>query len=147
MGRFKLGNLSVTNRATNIERLVAATEWGLEDSRAAWLRALALSEREADRYPSGELVMAKAELRSESRAYLESWYDSMFDEASPTAKTIDIRNQPEELWKDLVYMNEGIFAQGPDPLDGFVIMIPSLRADDAPLVLSPQLDGWGVPSE
>lgn len=137
----------MTNRATNIDRLAAATEWGLDDSRAAWVRALDLSDRvAANRYPSSELVTAKAELRAESRAYLESWYDSMFDEANPTANTIDIKDQAEELWKDLVCMNEGVFAQGPDPLDGFVITIPSLRTDDAPLVLSPQLDGWGVPS-
>ena len=136
----------MTDRATNIERLVAATEWGLDDSRPAWVRSLTLSGQEPDRYPSSELVSAKFELRAESRAYLESWYDSMFDQASPTTNTIDIKNQPEELWKDLVCMNEGVFAHGPDPLDGFVISIPSLRADDGPLVLSPQLDGWGVSS-
>lgn len=146
MGRSKLGNLLVTTRATNIERLVAATDWGLDDSRTAWVRSLALSGQEPDRYPSSELISAKSELRAQSRAYLESWYDSMFDEASATANTIDIKDQLEELWKDLVCMNEGVFAHGPDPLDGFVITIPSLRAGDTPLVLSPQLDGWGVAS-
>jgi hypothetical protein len=43
-------------------------------------------------------------------------------------------------------MNEGIFAQGPDPLEGFVVMIPSLKEGDAPLILDPQPDGWGVAS-
>jgi hypothetical protein len=135
----------MTIRDANIDRLVAATDWGLDDCRPAWIRALGRSEREADRYPSGELVAAKRELKGVVRGYLESWYESRFDESSE-GDPIHFNDEPEALWRDLVFMNEGVFAQGPDPLDGFVVMIPSLKEGDAPLILDPQLDGWGVAS-
>ncbi len=125
-----------------LARLLAAVQWGLDDARPAWRRTLGVL-RADDRYASEDLNAAKAEARGEAPGAVECWYEAMQRSGKEPGAT-ELKEQPEALWRDLYFFNDGIFAGGPDPLDGLILMIPSSKALDAPLVLGPQRDGWGV---
>ncbi len=124
--------------------LDAAINWGLRDDSAPWKRALETVSMQQDRYSVSELNKAKENLRNRASELLSDWYSNILKLGLPVDEISKYEDDPEGLWKELASISTGIFEKGPDPLQGFLLSITSLKPHDVPFYLSPRLDGWGV---
>ena len=129
---------------TDIDRLRRAIEWGFDINRPAWKRALAKAEENAGSWPAELLVSIRQEILDQSALLISEWYKKVADLGGNLGELAAFDGNPGGLWQELYYMNYGVFGLGQDPLDGFLISIPSLKENEAPLLLSPRKDGWGI---
>jgi hypothetical protein len=128
----------------DIERLCKAIEWGFDINRPAWKRVLLKAKQKADSWPSERLVSVRQEILDQSPQLISEWYRQVVSLGADLAEISAFDGNPEGLWQELYYMNYGIFGLGSDPLDGFLITVPSLKKGEYPLLLSPKADGWGI---
>lgn len=128
----------------DIERLCKAIEWGFDINRPAWKRALFKAKQKADNWSSELLVSVRQEVLDQSLQLISEWYKQVASLGPDLGEISAFDGNPEGLWQELYYMNYGIFGLGPDPLDGFLITVPSLEKGEKPLLLSPKADGWGI---
>ncbi len=127
-----------------VECLYKAVEWGLGTNRPAWKRALSKALQNADSWPSELLVSVREEVLTQSGRLISDWYGEVISLGGDVGEILTFDDNPEGLWQELYYMNYGVFGLGPDPLDGFLISVPSRKSGEMPLLLSPKADGWGV---
>jgi hypothetical protein len=144
-----MGNTGTIMRKNNpdIDRLCKALEWGLDTDRPAWKRALARAELDRDSYPPQLLNAVRQELLERAPSLISEWYEEIVAGGGAVDEISTFDGNPEGLWQELYYMNYGIFGLGPDPLDGFLVSVPSLKEGEMPLLLTPRVDGWGLPEE
>lgn len=158
--------------------LNAAAAWGLNDSRAAWTRALAALNTPQDDRTEGE--RQKAALAGKVDSFMKAFLkDLAFEQVDKSlisemkmeytittagsgaggsranhTKTIaadavdagdfGLKDEPENIWKEMVKANKGVFAK--KALSKFGIRVRRSVQGQPALVLTPQADGWGVPS-
>ena len=169
------------------QSLVKAVEWGFDESRAAWVRAIATTEKI---YPQKAREKRVALLETERSRVLGlvngrigGWVDQLFGtssletnlikkmkmkytiktrgsdpgksrrnlkftESSPKPNPIQFgldESKIEDIWKELVNHNNGIFAQGNAPVENLVGRVKyTNNADGPPQELRAYADGWGV---
>lgn len=131
----------------DIHYLKKALEWGFDVNRPAWKRALIKADSNATSWPSELLISVREEVIEEGDVLIAKWYEGVVESGLDVSEVSTFNDNPEGLWQELYYMNEGVFSLGPDPLDGLLISVPSLKEGEMPLLLAPNNDGWGVPEE
>lgn len=131
----------------DIERLCKAIEWGFDINRPAWKRTLAKAEQKADYWPLELLGSIRQEVFNRSSLLISEWYKQIVSLGGNISEISTFDGNPAGLWKELYYMNYGVFGLGSDPLDGFLITVPPLKKGEKPLLLSPKEDGWGIKEE
>lgn len=174
--RTLLGTTALS--AKYLPGLNAAAAWGLNDSRAAWTRALAALNTPQDDRAEG--ARQKAALAGKVDSFMKAFLkDLAFEQVDKSlisemkmeytittagsgaggsranltktiaADAVDVgdfglKDEPENIWKEMVAANKGVF--GKKALSKFNIRVRRSVQGQPALVLTPQADGWGVPS-
>lgn len=134
-------------RLEYMARLRAAIDWALSDDRAAWTRTVQKAKDSHGSYRLEALAAAKASLLVDVDAHLERWFAPIYDNAPDPAGLFDTNASAQQVWVLMVALNSGIFDQKHgDVLLPFLTNIASSVANQGPMNLSPNLDGWGVAS-
>jgi len=128
-----------------LNSLYKAAEWGLDDNRQAWLRTIAFIELEFDKFSLEDLINKKHQVREKMPSSLKEWFNDINERNPDPALFKVLENSPENIWKGLTCINQGVFAIGSDPLTVFLILLYSRKDGIWPLQITPQLDGWGIP--
>ncbi|GGA02161.1 hypothetical protein [Okeania sp. KiyG1] len=128
------------------ECLRLAIDWGLSKDSIAWIRTLNKIKESNGSYSLEVLEETRSNLLLRKNDYLEAWFDPIYDQTENKTHFFDLEMPSEEIWRLMVCLNRGIFAQenGGDPLIKFLVTIPSTIPGEGPLYLSPNIDGWGV---
>ena len=99
----------MNNKEKILELLLVVAEWGLDDRREAWVRALAFVEKEKERFKLEESEEEKVEIREEMKETLEEWLEPILDQGPSPDLLKYLEASPEEVWKGMTFMNHGIF--------------------------------------
>ena len=128
-----------------LEFLIKAAEWGMNDARDAWTRALDLVTQNPESFILEELLEEKAMIREEMKQSLEEWLESVLQQNPSPNLLRELEGSPEDVWQGMTYFNQGIFTLNDDPLAGFLTSLRSHKEGEMPQLLTPQPDGWGIP--
>jgi hypothetical protein len=133
-------------KAVYYKRLKSAILWGLSMKRKAWKRTLDIIKESKGSYTVEQLLEKRTEIISNLTENLENWFEPIYERAKDKSKIFDTDTGPEKIWCKMVSLNSGVFAKdyGGDPLQVFLVTIPSQNPGEGPLYLSLNFDGWGV---
>lgn len=135
------------DRSIYLERLASAVAWGVSSERPAWARTVERIDASQGSYRREDLELARARAVQAAVDGLPAWFDPICAAFEPGAVIPDLEQSPEDIWRELVCMNYGIFAQtaGEAPLLPLLVTVPSTVQGQGPLYMSLNLDGWGLP--
>ncbi|HEX3757332.1 MAG TPA: hypothetical protein VHW23_01440 [Kofleriaceae bacterium] len=133
-------------RSIYLERLANAVAWGVSSERPAWLRTVERIDASQGRYRREDLELARTRGLEGVVDSLPAWFDPICAALEPGADIPDLEQSPEDIWRELVCMNYGIFAQGAGeaPLLPLLVTVASTVQGQGPLYMSLNLDGWGI---
>jgi hypothetical protein len=135
------------DRARCIERLAGAVAWGLSSERPAWARTVERIEASAGSYRREDLERIRGERLLAVLAGLSEWFGPICARLEPGASVPDLEHELPDIWRGMVCMNQGIFAEpagGSGALLPLLVTVPSVVIGQGPLYLSLNLDGWGI---
>lgn len=165
--------------------LMKAVNWGLDDGRAAWTRAIATCDT---LYPVkkrlkriAQLNQMKVVIVAAANGRIQAWVDSLFgtspletnliksmtmtyaitnaglnpgasrqafskkiDSAKPNIIKFGLKNEPQNIWIELVNSNVGVFAQGNSPTAAMVRRVAYDDVHKPAQEFRAYADGWGV---
>jgi len=127
----------------HLDKLYQAADWALDDSRDAWKRTLTYLNSHPDRFTLDTLTELKNNLKTNAHLLLATWFIPLFEADKTQHDLFDVDSLPENIWADMFYMNQGVFGKN-DPLGGFLLPLTSQIPGQMPLLISPQIDGWGI---
>jgi hypothetical protein len=135
------------DQSTYLERLRNAVAWGLSSERPAWSRTVERIDASEGLYRREDLELLRSQALQNVLDGLAAWFAPIYAALEPGASIPDLEQPPEDIWRDLICMNHGIFdlrAGGESPMLPLLVTLPSTVQGKGPLRLTWNLDGWGI---